>query len=287
MFLIPSFHTYLFNPSEFWNHISKLLYYFVCSSLAVRDFFISSTLVDFTATFYQRLLSLLIFKTKGEFSLQVSEFAAEVWHIGIHSQLGIMIVKIYILVMCSFIFKYVPVMNHGHLLADKNSLAHYIFVDFWLQVLPGTKQLPEMPLVICLFPKSSLLKPELIRGQISQSCCVFRLETDYKQVNKLHNIYILSANTHQVDIISLNQYFKIFGHFYNGEMRCRVFKAEKAYMVLLPKKQTVLPLHDDAVYMGLQAVSGWKMSLVKILKILKAIQTNKKKGFVQMSGRFI
>lgn len=190
MFLILSFHTYLFNPSEFWNHGSKLLHYFVCSSLVVRDFFLCSTLGDFTAIFYQRLLSLLIFKTKGGFSIQVSQFAAEIWQIGIHSWLVIIIVGIYILIMCGFIFKYVPVMNHGHLLAEKNSLACSLSLYLWISgcrsgLEPSSCQ--KCPWLSACFLNPHFWKPRL-RGQISQACCVFRLETDYKQENKIHKI---------------------------------------------------------------------------------------------------
>lgn len=132
--------------------------------------------------------------------------------------------------MCSFIFKYVPVMNHGHLLADKNSLACNLTIYLWISgcrscLEPSSCQ--KCPWLSACFLNPHFCKPGLIRGQISQSCCVFRLETDYKQANKLHNIYILNTNTHQVDIISLNLYFKIFGNFYNGEKRCRVLKQKK------------------------------------------------------------
>lgn len=104
--------------------------------------------------------------------------------------------KIYILILCSFIFQYVLVMNNGHLLAEKNPLACSLALYLWISGCRScleSNSYQNCPWLSAFFLNPHFWKPRLIRGQMPQASYVLGLKSDYKQVNKIHNIYILNA----------------------------------------------------------------------------------------------
>lgn len=69
-------------------------------------------------------------------------------------------------------------------------------------------------------------------------------------MNKITEFVFLNANIDHVNMFSFNQYFKEIEAgdlLYNG-LEVWYLKPGKAYMILFPKNQTVLLIHDDAVY---------------------------------------
>lgn len=151
-----------FNPSEFWHHISKPLHYFLCSSL-VRDSYLAHILLPFSIKGFCHYWFL-----KPRVNL-VFKFHSLLLKSGILEYIisWVLFVKIYILILCSFIFKYVPVKNNGHLLAEKNSLARgltlYLCISGCRSCLEASS-CQKCPWLSAFFPKSSLLEAQADTG---------------------------------------------------------------------------------------------------------------------------
>ena len=137
-----------------------------------------------------------------------------------------MALKSYTLMIRSFVFTCVPVMNCGHLLGESNTLASSRSRGVGLAGCRSCGAAGSCPAGCWPWPPSPLAARAGEQRAENTGVRYFPVgNTDCRQMSKINSVYVSKWNIHQVNILSFRQYVKESKGsdlLYNGEERCGI-----------------------------------------------------------------